>query len=136
MSEQYAENTQKEFEETVGETSFYLDGWFSVGAKKHPRNKNTETIFSQDRPGIFWGFCLGGFSPPEGMTPDTEMKVCHPHKPRTIPQTCLCLCFLSLAIGDRKGTTKKLCDKDFAERLGELSGAICLKVLVLLGDDR
>ena len=28
---------------------------------------------------------------------------------------------------DRKGTTKKLCDKDFAERSGELSGAICLK---------
>ena len=30
-----------------------------------------------------------------------------------------------------KGTTKKLCDKDFAERSGELSGAICLKPLVL-----
>ena len=27
---------------------------------------------------------------------------------------------------DRKGTTKKLCDKDFAEHSGELSGAICL----------
>ena len=26
------------------------------------------------------------------------------------------------SIGDRKGTTKKLCDKDFAERSGELSG--------------
>ena len=38
-------------------------------------------------------------------------------------------------IGDRKGTTKKLCDKDFAERSGELSGAICLKTLVLLGND-
>ena len=38
--------------------------------------------------------------------------------------------------GDRKGTTKKLCDKDFAERPGELSGAICLKTLVLLGNDR
>ena len=34
--------------------------------------------------------------------------------------------------GDRKGTAKKLCDKDFAERSGELSGAICLKTLVLL----
>ena len=33
---------------------------------------------------------------------------------------------------DRKGTTKKLCDKDFTERSGELSGAICLKTLVLL----
>ena len=39
-------------------------------------------------------------------------------------------------IGDRKGTTKKLCDEDFAERSGELSGAICLKALVLLGNDR
>ena len=39
-------------------------------------------------------------------------------------------------VGDRKGTTKKLCDKDFAERSGELSGAICLKALVLLGNDR
>ena len=38
--------------------------------------------------------------------------------------------------GDRKGTTKKLCDKDFAERSGELSGAICLKTIVLLGNDR
>ena len=38
-------------------------------------------------------------------------------------------------IGDRKGTTKKLCDKDFAERSGELSGAICLKTLFLLGND-
>ena len=38
-------------------------------------------------------------------------------------------------IGDRKGTTKKLCDKDVAERSGELSGAICLKTLVLLGND-
>ena len=38
--------------------------------------------------------------------------------------------------GDRKGTTKKLCDKDFAERSGEFSGAICLKTLVLLGNDR
>ena len=38
--------------------------------------------------------------------------------------------------GDRKGATKKLCDKDFAKRSGELSGAICLKTLVLLGDGR
>ena len=35
-------------------------------------------------------------------------------------------------IGDRKGTTKKLCDKEFAELSGEFSGAICLKTLVLL----
>ena len=27
----------------------------------------------------------------------------------------------------RKGTPKNFCDKDFAELLGELSGAICLK---------
>ena len=38
--------------------------------------------------------------------------------------------------GDRKGTTKKLCDKDFAERSGELSGAMGLKTLVLQGNDR
>ena len=30
-------------------------------------------------------------------------------------------------IGDRKGSPKKLCDKDFAKRSDELSGAICLK---------
>ena len=35
-------------------------------------------------------------------------------------------------LGDRKGTTKKLCDKDFAEFSGELFGAICLKTLALL----
>ena len=33
-------------------------------------------------------------------------------------------------MGIEKGTTKKLCDKDFAERLGELSGVIRLKTLV------
>ena len=32
--------------------------------------------------------------------------------------------------GDREGTTKKLCDRDFAECSGELSGAICLRTLV------
>ena len=35
-------------------------------------------------------------------------------------------------IRDRKGTPKNLGDKDFAELSGELSGAICLKALVLL----
>ena len=44
--------------------------------------------------------------------------------------------FATPTFGDRKGTTKKLCDKDFAERSGELSGAICLKTLVLLGNAR
>ena len=39
-------------------------------------------------------------------------------------------------MGDRKGTTKKLCDKDLAERSDELSAAICLKTLVLLDNDR
>ena len=34
---------------------------------------------------------------------------------------------------DRKATPKNLCDKDFAELSGELSAAICLKTLVLLG---
>ena len=38
-------------------------------------------------------------------------------------------------IGDRKGTKSKLCDKDFAERSGELSGAIRLNTLVLLGSN-
>ena len=38
--------------------------------------------------------------------------------------------------GHRKGNTKKLRDKDLAERSGELSGAICLKTLVLLGNDQ
>ena len=36
-------------------------------------------------------------------------------------------------ITDRKGTPKNLRDKDFAELSDELSGAICLKTLVLLG---
>ena len=34
---------------------------------------------------------------------------------------------------DRKGTPENLCDKDFAELSGELSGAICLKFFVSLG---
>ena len=38
-------------------------------------------------------------------------------------------------IGDRKGTAKKLCDKDFAERSGELSVANCLTTLLLLDND-
>ena len=33
----------------------------------------------------------------------------------------------------RKGTPKNFCDKDFAELSRELSGAICLKILVWLG---
>ena len=37
---------------------------------------------------------------------------------------------------DRKGTPKNFSDKDFAELSGELSGAICLKTLVLVGNDR
>ena len=37
---------------------------------------------------------------------------------------------------DRKGTPKNFCDKDFAELSGELSGAICLKTLVLMGNDQ
>ena len=37
-------------------------------------------------------------------------------------------------IRDRRVTTKKLCDKDFAKLSGKLSGAICLKTLVLLGN--
>ena len=36
-------------------------------------------------------------------------------------------CCLFPRIGNRKGTTKKTCDKDFAECSGEFSGAICLK---------
>ena len=36
-------------------------------------------------------------------------------------------------VRDRKGAPKNLRDKDFAELSGELSAAICLKTLVLLG---
>ena len=36
---------------------------------------------------------------------------------------------------DRKGTAKKLRDKDVAERSDEPSGAICLKTLVFMGHD-
>ena len=36
-------------------------------------------------------------------------------------------------IRDRKSTPKNFGDKDFAELTGKLSGAICLKTLVLLG---
>ena len=41
-----------------------------------------------------------------------------------------------VVIGDRKTTPKNFCDKDFAELPGELSGAICLKTLVLMGNDQ
>ena len=47
-----------------------------------------------------------------------------------IPANLVFQACISFYIGDRKGTTKKLCDQDFAERSGELSGAICLKTLV------
>ena len=39
-------------------------------------------------------------------------------------------------LGTEKVPQKKRCDKDFAERSGELSGVICLKTLVLLGNHR
>ena len=35
----------------------------------------------------------------------------------------------ALFIRDRKGTPKNFCDKDFAERSGELSGAICPRLV-------
>ena len=38
-----------------------------------------------------------------------------------------------MLLSSGKGTPKNLCDKDFAELSGELSGAICLKALALLG---
>ena len=38
-----------------------------------------------------------------------------------------------MKIRDKEGTPKNFCHKDFAELSGELSGAICLKTLVLLG---
>ena len=44
--------------------------------------------------------------------------------------------FMGVVIFPRKGPTKKLCDKDFAERSAELCGAICLKTLVLLANDQ
>ena len=34
-----------------------------------------------------------------------------------------------LIVGDREGTTKRLCDKEFAERSVELSGATASKLL-------
>ena len=40
---------------------------------------------------------------------------------------------MSAKVRDRKGTPKNLCDKDFAELSGDISGAISLKTLVLLG---
>ena len=40
---------------------------------------------------------------------------------------------LSAEKRDRKGTPKNLRDKDFGELSGELSGAICLKTLVFIG---
>ena len=39
-------------------------------------------------------------------------------------------------IRDRKGTPENFCNKDFAELSDELSGAICLKALVLMGNER
>ena len=44
--------------------------------------------------------------------------------------------FCSLLMRDGKGTPKNFRDKDFAELSGELSGVICLKTLVLMGNDR
>ena len=45
-------------------------------------------------------------------------------------------CLVSAKLRDRKGTPKNFCNKDFAELSGELSGAIFLKTLVLMGNDR
>ena len=40
--------------------------------------------------------------------------------------------YQSMIFRDGKGAPKNLCDKNFAELSGELSGAICLKTLILL----
>ena len=42
----------------------------------------------------------------------------------------------AMRIRERKGTPKNFCDKEFAELSGELSGAICLETLGLLGKGR
>ena len=87
------------------------------------------------------GHPVGDPWPPGRETPPTRAVT---------GKVCLCLCAfsfpdrlsigsvffspgeVSILVGDRKGTAKKLCDKDFAERSGELSGAICLKILLSL----
>ena len=49
------------------------------------------------------------------------------------PQSCFNEKKLYLS-GTEKVPPKNFCDKDFAELSGELSGAICLKTLVLMGN--
>ena len=51
------------------------------------------------------------------------------HCPLISDKLSVIRCFLR----DRQGTPKNLCDKDYAELSGELSGVICLKTLLLLG---
>ena len=51
-------------------------------------------------------------------------------RPTELSKTLRAFCFPDFSW--RQKRYQKLCDKDFAERSGELSGAICLKTLVLL----
>ena len=48
--------------------------------------------------------------------------------------TVACRAAVGHLVRGRKGTAKNLCDKDFAELSGQLSGAICRKALVLSGN--
>ena len=62
-------------------------------------------------------------------------------KPRNARGGCISPCRPArvqntILSGTEKGTPKNFCDKDFAELSGELSGASCLKTLVLMGNDR
>ena len=55
-------------------------------------------------------------------------------RPTPLPRHCQLQCN---KWGTEKASQREtVCDKDLAERSGELSGAICLKTLVLLGSDR
>ena len=65
--------------------------------KIHIRTKNTETKFSQDCPGIWGGFCLCAFSPPQGTTLKKHMyKFLAPTQSRDNPENLfMFMCSLS-----------------------------------------
>ena len=86
----------------------------------------------------FEGIAVSGHddSPDQVLSGALELDLeCPAKSQRSSPRNSLTKLRLENLLGDRKGTTKKLCDKDLAERSGELSGAICLQTLVLLGID-
>ena len=110
--------------------------------KKHPQKSNTKIFSLPLSPPPLKIVCVCIFPAFQGENQKPEHKEFQGLKaPKRrwiqgmgflVKSLCLGV-FSALKLRDRKGTPKNIFQNDFAELLGDLSGAICLKTLVWLG---